>query len=319
MNDQARGYPGGNQPEDSGAWPLATLLRASADGELTPDQQTRLDAHLADHPADAHRIAFEQHLREACGKAMAGSACPASLRAKITQIASESAAGDESLAGALDARSAQTRNRGFWRGENRRVLQALAASAAVLVGGAFIWQVVRLSTPTLTEPDTTALLASFVSQEHSTCLIDPKRAGKFTIQELASAPGPLRSILGAEPTLPDLAELGFRFVDAGECRVPGSGRSAHLRFETDGSGTYPAGLGISLFVQQTRESDLPLDEGRTYTFEAPVLYDRSIRRVYAWRIGELKYFLVGEDLEICERFRAACGMPPAEDDFPLGG
>ncbi|MFG0326926.1 MAG: anti-sigma factor family protein [Phycisphaerales bacterium JB037] len=319
MTDHTREYPGGYQPEESGAWPLAAMLRAAADGELTPQQQARLDAHLATHPADADRIAFEQQLRGACAKAMVGPICPDSLRARIAQIANEATSNEASLAGALGAHAGETRKRGFWLGENRRVLQALAAAVAVLVGGAFIWQVARLSSPALTESDAGAMLASFVAGEHSNCVDDPARASKFTIRELPAAPAMLASILGSEPTLPDLADLGFRFLDAGKCHVPGKGRSAHLRFETDGSALSPRGVSISLFVQEARESDLHLEEGRTYVFEPTIEYAHSAERVYAWRVGGLKYYLVGEDLDICERFRAACGMPPAEGDSPRGG
>ena len=119
---------------------LPTLLRAAADGELTPAERARLDEHLGANEGDAARVAFERGLRSACGRAMGAQRCPDALRASIERIAAES---NPEYAAGVEARAEETRSASFWNSPKLgRVLGAAAAVVlmigvgAVLVSGA---------------------------------------------------------------------------------------------------------------------------------------------------------------------------------------
>jgi len=315
------------EPGDSGGvLPIASLLRAHADGEqseLSAHDRARLDAHLASHPESESWIAFERSMRASVGRVLGEQRAPASLRARVAQIAQESAAGtieqtpstdQDALAASLESRAEQTRRMSFWRDRFRQVATVGVAAAVLLVGSVFV---VRMGTTSPVQQHTAGQteLVGFASQEHDRCWVDKAYADeKFTAGPEQVEPL-LGRILGTAPTMPALVEAGLRVVDAGKCKVPGDGPSVHLRLETIGTGGVPEGIPVSLFVQRSTQDDARFDEGITYAFESDPASASEQRRasIYIWRRDGMNFVLVAENREICELVREQADLPAPED------
>jgi len=324
MSDQSR-QP--NDPPEDGIL-LSELLRRAADGELDAELQARLEARLAEHPEDESRIEFERALRAAVGRAMGGVTAPHRLRDRVMRIADEtravhqhesgqsespaesSAEEEGALAASLHARAEETRQRSFWVDRARQAVAIVAAAAVLLVVGLFFMQMG--STGSSIGPSTAqAELVTYLSAEHSRCQTDVSYVqSKFTAEQ-SEVPILFQSILGTHPDLPTLSRAGLALVDAGQCNVPGKGQSVHVRLETMGSDALPPGLPVSLFIQQAAPSDNRFEEGVTYAFESDEhrISDAGEGTIFAWRRNGMNYFLVAEQREICEMFRAEADLP----------
>lgn len=295
----------------------ATLLRCAADDELTQAQQDQLAEHLSAHPQDEARIAFDQHLRTACSRVMAGASAPADLRQRIDAMVHDESNTIEHDAGGIEARASQTRHRSYWL--TRKGISAVAASIALIFGGGLLWSIILASGPETILAADAAYVTSFVGDEHELCETDPTRVVKFTVSEIDEVPAVLQNILGKTPTLPDLVTSGLRFRDGGECEVPGGGRSVHMRFETDGS-IGPAGLAVSLFIQRGRPQSVSMEPDIAYRLSAPTdaeagqgISDTAMT-VYGWYSQGLTYYLVTENAPTAERVRRAVGLVEAPGD-----
>lgn len=283
----------------------AVLLRCAADDELTEAQDAQLRAHLRDHPEDKASIAFERSLRGACARVMDTPPCPEALRQRIEAMASGAAlqadqtrahdahAGDPAQSPRGRAGSGR---RGQSRSMQRRMINAVAASIALIFGGAFLWQMILLSGPDPSVAANAAYVTNFVGTEHDLCETDPTRTLKFSIHKLDETPAALSNILGKSPTLPDLIATGLRFRDGGECAVPGGGRSVHLRFETDGSAG-PAGVPVSLFIQHGLPTRVRMEPDVAYrlTAQSSGQAQTTPIAIYGWYADGLTYYLVTED------------------------
>ncbi|MCW5755411.1 MAG: zf-HC2 domain-containing protein [Phycisphaeraceae bacterium] len=288
-----------DQSTNSNELPLTggAFLRAAADGELSPAEQARLEAHLAANPADKARISFETGLRSCCCRVMSSAKCPDALRNRILdQITSTDTVSPPAA-----------RARSFWATHGtRRWLGAIAAAVVLFVGVAFVMNLTRYGANVPSQAQF-AQVVSYVAKEHRECDINPDRVRKFTIASIEDAPGALASIVGSEPTVPNLEAAGMVFKGAGRCRVPDGGQSAHLRFEMpDPDGGPPQRL--SLFIQQRTALTPDLDENVAYllTDKDGVSYGSV---VYAWRKGDVLYYLVAKKLSACNKFRDAVGIP----------
>ena len=275
------------------------LLRAAADGELDAAGEQRLRDHLAAHPEDEARVAFERGLRGACGRTMRVET-PAGLRGRV--VAALRA--EEDLAGSLERKAAHTRRPSFWTGP----LGSITSVAAVL---ALAFVILQLTTGILSSTGPiaqAAQVASFVGGEHDHCTIDPAHAAaKFDIKELDRVPDAFAELTGETLRVDQLVAGGIDglvFVGAGECRVPPAHTpSLHLRFRSDGS-VLPECVTVSIFIQPYT-GYVEMQEGRFYR-----IGDDS-QLVYGWVKGGVVSYLVADAPEPCEQLREAMGLPAA--------
>jgi hypothetical protein len=283
--------------------PLAALLRLAADGELTPEQGARLEAHLAAHPEDAERIEFERSLREACSRACCPGCCaPAGLRERIARAAGGDA-GAEMIA-------ERTRSRSFWAVGN---LARFAAAAALVLLVASAGYLVGRAEPRLAGIESgppngrllAASLARFVRGEHGRCTEGgPAIDSKFYVTEPDAVPAEFADIVGASVSLPTVAlaeERGLRFVDAGLCHPPG-GDAMHIRFRTDTDRL------VSLWVQLD-DGTLGIEDGVTYTM------GEGAECIRFWRVDGVRYVLVCPDEAAVPFVSLALASPAAVRSF----
>lgn len=287
------------------------LLRAAADGELSDAQRAELDPTLT--AAESRAIEAERHLRHAVGKVMSQPAAPAGLRDRI--LAAAAVAEGSSAAAEADEIPAPIPMAPWARG------LAVAAAVALVAGGAFMFM--RDSAgggvggpgATGATGDVQAAgiqlveLRQFVSREHSRCERDPSRARKFVVTELSEAPQRFRSIMGAEVSIEEIEKAGLQLRGAGECNVPGPGRSVHFLLKAD---LPECSAPLSLFVQQDPENRLGLEEGASYELTRPgddEPQDAEAAHtvsIVAWRRDGFTYYLVAEP-DACGRIREAMG------------
>lgn len=282
---------------------IAALLRAAADGELTPEQQQRLDTHLAQNPGDAGRIEFERELREACSRAMGGVTCPAALRARVEALASNAAsveaAADQAMAARLGNRAAETSKRSFWSQHSRFVVQAMAAVLVIGVGSVFIMQSIQTASKSVLDGaplEQVAFrneIAQFVSAEHHRCCEEEAAEAKFVVRDASEAAEQFGELLGAPLDLPGatgpIEIVSFR--GGGQCGVPGSdGISVHMRFDFDrGAGELSK---VSLFIAPDRGL-LPIEVGTTYRVNTKACGIAGAS-ILVWTDGALVYYIVAE-------------------------
>lgn len=271
---------------------LGALLRAAADDELTPAQREALDAHLREHPEDGVRIAFERSLREGIGRVMGGIAAPEGLRSRIER---EARATPEVV-----ARPA------FWR--SRRGL-ALAASL-VLISGLLV-ALAMPSSPIGPDARYRASLVRFLDGEHKRCWVDADWIlDKFKVRERDALPGAMSKVFGRDVEVPVVRDgdgSGLIFEGAGECHVPGRGKSMHFGFRTDGTRA-EAGVAVSLFVQPNT-TRLELEDGVTYRLTSEHGVSRGVCSIYAWTRDGMIYFLVSDDAGACDLGLEALDAP----------
>lgn len=285
---------------------LAALLRAAADDELTSPDERRLEAFLDEDPSLASRIESERLMRRAIGRALereAGDAAPPGLRDRVARAMASADLGAPGSVSVPEAMARSTRSPGFWQRTNFRV--GLAA-AIVLIGITLTF----FNTGTPLGPnqalaDRTAA-ASYVASEHGHCVTDIAHAArKLVLQNPDDLPTLAGGVVGTEIALADLVASGatdIRFIDAGECHVPGGGPSMHLRF------TLPDIEGdVSLFLQRD-SGRMKLAEGYTYLMvpgeDAP-----KTPSVYIWLREGIIYFLVVPERAGCEQLRESLVLP----------
>ncbi|MEN1706532.1 MAG: hypothetical protein AAFR76_01290 [Planctomycetota bacterium] len=301
----------------NGDLPLAALVRLAADGEISAEQERRLESELEQNPELARQIEAEQLLRSSLERAFSdGQAAPAGLRDRVAAaMASVELNSEQSDDADVPTRMAtMTRDRSFWAGPAARVLAA--AAALTLVATVFVVSRGGVSS----EPISNRTRAvQFVASEHGRCVIDlPPGTGKFRVSNADEMPGLTGDVLGREITLADLVVNGAEnvsFIDAGRCGVPGGGKSMHMRFEV------PSDLGgdperFSLFVQQD-EGGMALTEGVTYELDPSGGGEIDLKSpsIYVWLRGDLVYYLVVDNAKNCRPIRERLAAP--EDLEPL--
>ncbi len=295
MNHQPDNTPR-HTPKSAAPLPVAVLLRLAADDELDASAQTQLEAHLRAHPEDQAIIDAERALRRACSRACSSDvSAPPSLRNRIDAIIAQSRQHEAQSASSVStpvaddepsvpqSLASQTQSRRFWIRQTVVRYAALAAMIALVAVVAF--QVGRSSDSW--KPMGTQI-AAFARHEHTRCLSDmPVIESKFTITELDQVPSEFAAITGKAVTLPAILhaqQAGLEFIDAGQCHLPGRGKSMQIRFRT---ADHPDQI-ISLWVQDD-DGQLPLKEGITYTTGS------GSDCVRLWRVDGIRYVLVCPD------------------------
>lgn len=297
------------------------MIRAAADGELSPEQVSEFERLCAERDCTQDRVRFEQTLRESCGRVLTASpCCTEALRAKIMAMASGTRDGDggasegsESVADRVERLSAQTRTVAFWR---RSPGMAAAAVLLFSVAGVLVWQASRL--PTVAPPAGMTQqqvayrdrVAGFVAGEHSRCCrSDVAAQAKMIHRDPASARAHYAQAFGAGSVALEAGpvEAGqVSFWGGGDCHVPGSTKSAHMRFDA----VSPEGeaIRLSLFVMPDNER-LPLESGTTYRLNAAACDEAGVA-LYAWSADGLTYLLVSEATgDFCGMVRRALHAP----------
>lgn len=291
---------GNDNPRDP---TLALLLRAAADGELSPDQRRELDEHLRANPGDKTRIDFEQRLRGAVGRTMDAHRAPDALRDRIAAMAGQPE--PEPLPEQL---SEQTRRPVYWS----RARSHLAAVAALLVLVFGAWQLSHVLSPGASQEAYSVQLAGFLGREHSRCSRDPEAAArKFHVRDAQELPVLARDWVGQPVNLEELFAEPVEFMGAGRCGVPTKGKSIHVRVAVprpDG----PGSCRVSLFIKQDG-GELPMEEGITYRLTPPA--GEPAKEFIVWRCGSLVYFLVCDDPDSAQRVWTHAGLPPPERSF----
>jgi hypothetical protein len=257
----------------------------AADGELGPEQEVALRAHLEGHPGDAERIEFERRLREACRCACSPDCCaPAGLRDRVLACC-----GETGLADRLDDLAAETRQRGFWAG---RFVARFGAVAALLALVAVMAVMVSRSTSPLDGGGPGAVdpgvmidrVARFARREHERCDNPPSIPNsKFTVHEPGELESTFADLAGREVSLASILEAqrhGLEFVDAGRCHLPGGGTAMHIRFQAGG----PTPTIVSLWAWV--DGSVEIEEGVVQ--EAGEGFDC----VRLWRVGETVFVMV---------------------------
>ncbi len=292
---------------------IGALIRAAADQELTPEQVAEFERLCAERNCTEDRVKFERTLRESCGRVMTGSACcTEALRAKIQAMA----AGTREVGGAegrLQAGPTRTRSMSFWR---RSPGMAAAAALLLVVAGTLVWQASRLPSaapPAGMTPQQVAYrdrVAGFVSDEHNRCCrSDAAAQAKLIHRDPAAARDHYARTFGAGAVAMEAGTVRagrVSFWGGGDCHIPGSPKSAHVRFDAVSPEGEPVRL--SLFIMPDTDR-LPLEPGTTYRMNAQAC-DKAGVALYAWRAEGLTYLLVSEAKgDFCAMIRQALHAP----------
>lgn len=291
---------------------VAAMLRACADGELCPDQCDRLKQYLAEHPEAAGQVEFERALKGSCERVMgAGCGCPNSLRDKIEAMACECMAAS-GMASGIEASNERTRKASYWK-----LSPAMSSMAAVLVlaGGALIWQSSSVISSgggfgaVQTTPVSYAeRVGDFVAREHVRCCEETAAAAKLIhsdINEAAAYFSEKFNMPVATPD-PDYGSSKIRFYGGGDCHVPATSGSGHLRF--DAVGDDGEVVSLSLFVSPD-PGLLGIQEGVTYLLDSAQCKKQGAN-LFAWVADGVMYLLVSEaDEAMCAEVRSMMRAP----------
>jgi anti-sigma factor RsiW len=294
---------------------IAALLRACADGELNPEQCERLEALLAEHPEAAAQHDFEEKLRACCKRSMTRPGCPQALRDRVGAIAASSAANaaaeEEAYADRIEGAGSYTTSRSFWA---RSPLMGVAAVLLLSVAGVLIWQSTSLVNSSgggigqIDQVSYTERVGNFAAREHKRCCIEEAAQRKFTERDIAQTVSYFSDQFQRAVATPDMnqhAEL-VEFYGAGDCAVPMTSQSGHLRFDAiDPDGNQ---ITMSLFISPD-PGLLEMDEGVTYRVSSKAC-DEAGANLFMWVSDGIQYVLVSEAKgETCSVVRSVMNAP----------
>ena len=286
---------------------IAAMLRACADGELCPEGCERLKKYLAEHPDAAARVEFEKQLKGCCDRVMSEPQCPDMLRAKI-----EAMTGVAGTAASIEESSSITRQKSFWQ---RSPMMSAMAAALVLAGGALIWQSASVITNSsglgLVEPDRVAYaerVGNFVAREHTRCCQERAAKAKLVINDINETTSYFENLFDRPVASPagEMEGASIKFYGGGECHIPATSSSGHLRFDAEG----PSGqvVSLSLFIAPD-PGFLELEEGTTYLINSTQC-DKQGTNLFAWVRDGVMYLLVSEAGEdMCAPVRGMMQAP----------
>jgi len=234
----------------------SNLTRSYADDESAELSDAAREQIESDPRARA-QVRFERTLRERVSGAMAEpvEAMPEGLAARVRDAIRGADAAPDSGAATDDRETAPVASgveRTSWWAPQKANVFAVAASLA-LVAGAILFGIFGRPIDRI-GPDPGRQLvndtAQHVSAEHRRCAAAThSRDGKAVWKTVAEATRNLTLRLGADTSIVDLSDLGYQFVGAGPCRLPGHAASAHLIYAsgTPGEDGCPDAL-LSIFV-----------------------------------------------------------------------
>lgn len=282
------------------------LLRAAADGELTPVQTAELERHMAAHPDDQRVVEFERELRGSIAATASGTA-PAALRDRIAAMSSTAGTDRASLP------FPSVGNRPHRRFSHRVRWLAMAASVAIVAGGAFL--ILRPSGTGLTggaqiTQQYRTSLVSFIGAQHEECEVHADMIGmRFKTTKLVDVPAEFARVLGSTPDIGQVESSGFKLLGAGPCAVPGRGKSVRMVLESGADAQAGGGRGslVSIHIQQDT-GELNLESGKTYRLVDKVAAAGSAAAdIYVWRRDGFIYFLTSKSEPAMQMARAAFG------------
>ena len=263
---------------------LAALSDRDPDAVLSDAELDDLRTVAGGETALADRIEEQSRLRNACASTMdrPEHRCPADLRDKLTALT----AGSDTEAPAVAGRIGLPR----W-------LAPLAAAAVLAIGTVTAVQVIQSvrSTTTPLGPGAPLTLvgidqtqANLFQARHDACSddLDQELMGVAEFptsldeldNRLATA---VESSLGRAHL--DLSTLGFKYLGAGYCHVPGP-ESIHMVYGND------QGHHLSLWVRAD-DGRLTVEPGKLY---GPPADSPQAGRLVIWRDGDVIFYLFGD-------------------------
>ncbi len=293
---------------------LAALVRACADGELTRAQCDRLAACFAQHPQARSQVEFERSLRDCCRRVLGAPLCPQRLRDQIASLAATGGA-QEPLPAQPDPapETPAAQDRRLW---GMSPVLAIAAMLMLTFAGVLIWQSIAFSGNVPVAPGLSIgqsayyeRVSDFVVREHNRCCADEAAREKLIRHDINQAVEYFSAEFGRPVALPDLtlARGEVEFYGGGDCRVPSTARSGHLRFDALDRQGRP--VAMSLFIAPD-PGLLPLKEGTTYLISAKACSD-SGAHLFAWVSDGIQYLLVSEATDdMCASMRRLMKAPP---------
>ena len=290
---------------------IAALLRACADGELSPSQCERLKAIIGDCPVTPSRVAFDEALRDCCGRAMHKPKCPEALRERIASMASASIADQDADPMPLQI-STVTKRRSFWA---RSPMLSIAAVLMLSVAGVLIWQSTNLigaftpNTPlNIDQASYSERVSEFALSEHTRCCDSDAASAKLVKHDIAQAVEYFSTQFDRPVQMPDMAQGDdhIKFFGGGDCHLPETIRSGHLRFDAYDDQGNP--ISLSLFIAPD-PGMLPLKEGVTYRLSSKAC-DAAGARLFVWVNAGVQYLLVSEASDkTCASVRGLMNAP----------
>ncbi|MEM8834270.1 MAG: hypothetical protein AAGD00_00485 [Planctomycetota bacterium] len=316
-----------NNPVSRGA-----VIRAAADGEMTPEQRDAFEALADSDPQRDRRVAFEQGLRGSVARSMSGVEVPAGLRSSVLAVMRDESDG---AADVVRVAGSDTRSTSFWA---RAAAVGAIAAAVALVGvistnqpgprgggqqlagnsaqatgaGDEFFEIDDSSAPS----QNAARLVSFVAGEHDRCnMYEDHFDRKFVAQDKASAITMAVEVLPSVPSvemlqqhisskMDSLSSLGYEFSGLGPCMVPGTSRSVHLIYTSSD----PSNGAISLFVAETEGMDsCTLKPGTCHTRTC----SKAGHTLAVWKdeAAGLVFFLVVPDQETLDETAEPLSVP----------
>lgn len=291
------------QRDDNTPKTMDEMLLALADGELDFRDQPQVLAKIAEDPKAAHRLAYEQRLRQACAQAMDGPEmkCPDALAGKLLAMAGgapqavskPTQQSDPKPAPAAYAGPPVIARIGRW---------VPAAVAAVLLVAAGVVFNQASNDPGGLDPSTAAALSlekiEQLTGRHFDCAERPDRLKNPTqfgeSRDYEQLPGRLSDYFdtSTDKLSLNLDGIGYEYQLTGTCSMPGSG-AVHIVYhkETD------PGQSISVWIVPAQPKHDVLEQGRVYSKTG----DNLLRPVIFWRDEGLLYYLVGDSIEDCDK------------------
>lgn len=209
--------------------PTTKEIRLYVDGELTPEESTRLESLIENDEALRQAVDFERKLKRHISDVITSQAETApgelasQIRAKLDQVERT----------VVESISPQPHTRWLY-GPHRANIFAVAATLMIVAGavlfGIFGRPIDDVGPVPVTDVITDS--ARFVAGEHNRCVNDEAiRDQKISITDPVAAYKFIAKHLGTMPVpVIDLSDIGYEFVGAGPCGVPSAERSAHVMF-----------------------------------------------------------------------------------------
>jgi len=308
---------------------IRQFVAAFADGELDLEQTIEVLSRLTIDPATTARVDHQQRLREAVRRVMRGpecrghsTRCPEAIRREIERVCRDAAASEPSAqleasprAASSSAPSTEPDNPG---GPARHgVLASLgrwfplaAAAALLLVGAAGLYVMRGTGVVPFEGRIVNAALAQQFDVRHTACSTDVSELYNHlqfpeNVEALPEAVAGTvgHSIPGLAPL--DLSIMGYRYVRAGRCEVPGE-PAVHVIYRAEAGGSDDA---LSVWVTTDRGQIEDLEKDRLYMAQVP----ETGHPLVLWRRGGLVYYLLGETLPAVE---SAANILPGREGHP---
>lgn len=278
------------------------MLMALADGELDFADQPQVMAKIAEDPKAAHRLAYEQKLKQSCARVMDGPEmkCPNELAGKVLGMA----AGESNAAKPAFAPAPTATKQAPYVGppviaKIGRWVPAAIAAVLLLAAGVLFNQASTGGTGI-----GTSAVANLSPQDiknftgrHFDCAERPdrlKNPDQFGGTDFEQLPGKLRDYFktDADKLSLNLDGIGYDYQLTGTCSLPGSG-AVHIVYHKQDN----PDKSISVWIVPTSDRHEKLEEGRVYS----EVGDDLLRPVIFWRDGGLLYYLVGDSIEDCDK------------------